>query len=212
MTSQEKIMNLLNSTVTALMYAVASKDPYTAKHQRRVAYISCAIAQEMGEGAEFIEGMRVMGLVHDLGKIAIPSQILSKPGQLSRQEFDLVKTHPGVGAEILAKIDFPWPVALAVLQHHERLDGSGYPCGLPGSQILLEAKILAVADVVEAITSHRPYRPAMGIKKALAEISEKQGELFDPWVVGACLKIFAALPKDQDDQFFNDQCLKYGVN
>ncbi len=212
MTSQEKIMNLLNSTVMALMYAVASKDPYTAKHQRRVAFIACAIAQAMGEGADFIEGIRVMGLLHDLGKIAIPSQILSKPGKLSQQEFDLVKTHPGVGYEILVKIDFPWPVALAVLQHHERLDGSGYPRGLSGSKILLEAKILAVADVVEAITSHRPYRPAMGIKKALAEISEKQWGLYDPDVVRACLKVFALLPKNQDDQYLNDQCLKYGAN
>jgi HD-GYP domain-containing protein (c-di-GMP phosphodiesterase class II) len=130
-----------------------------------------------------------MGFLHDLGKIAIPGEILSKPSKLSDHEFNLIKIHPQTGYDILKDIDFPWPVALAVVQHHERLDGSGYPHGLTDPDIILEAKILAVADVIEAIASHRPYRPALGIDYAMAEISQNQGKLYDPEVVRACLRL-----------------------
>jgi PAS domain S-box-containing protein len=191
---EESLTNLrkaLNGTVKALANTLESKDPYTAGHQRRVVKLACALAQELGESPHYIEGMRVMGFLHDLGKIAIPGEILSKPSRLSEYEFNLIKIHPQAGYDILKEIDFPWPVALAVLQHHERLDGSGYPHGLSGDDIIMEAKILAVADVVEAIASHRPYRPALGIDQAMAEISRHQGMLYDPAVVQACLRLLS---------------------
>jgi len=189
-----ELQRLLNDTVTVLTATLAAKDPYTAEHQRRVAQIAGNIAQEMGTDREFVEGMQVMGLLHDLGKIAIPSVILSKTGTLSQQEFDLIKMHPQQGHDLLMLIKFPWRVALAVLQHHERLDGSGYPHGFSGSEIIPEARILAVADVVEAMASHRPYRPAQGLDLALKEISENKGELYDPEVVDACLKLMEETP------------------
>ena len=189
--SLKKLQQALNGTVKALANTLESKDPYTAAHQRRVVQLACALAQELGESPHYIEGMRVMGFLHDLGKIAVPGEILSKPSRLSSYEFNLIKVHPQAGYDILKDIDFPWPVALAVLQHHERLDGSGYPHGLLGDDIISEAKILAVADVVEAIASHRPYRPALGLDKAMAEISRHQGVLYDPTVVQTCLKLFS---------------------
>jgi len=137
------------------------------------------------------EGIRLAGLVHDIGKISIPAEILSKPGKLSETEYQLIQAHPQIGYDILKSITFPWPVAEIVLQHHERLDGSGYPQGLKGDAILLEAKILAVADVVEAMASHRPYRPALGIDAALQEIKQQQGKLYDSSVVEACVQLFA---------------------
>ena len=185
-TIEESLGNLqkaLNGTVKALANTVESKDPYTASHQRRVVQLATALAQELGESSQFIEGMRVMAFLHDLGKIAIPGEILSKPSKLSQYEFNLIKIHPQAGYDILKDIDFPWPVALAVVQHHERLDGSGYPHGLSGSDIIHEAKILAVADVVEAMASHRPYRPALGLAQAVEEITQHQGVLYDPEVV-----------------------------
>ena len=181
----------MNGTVKALSNTVGTKDPYTGGHQRRVVQLACALAQEMGESAHYIEGMRVMGFLHDLGKVAIPGEILSKPTKLREDEFNLIKIHPQAGYDILKEIDFPWPVALAVLQHHERLDGSGYPYGLKSQDIIKEARILAVADVVEAIASHRPYRPALGIDWAMAEISQNQGVLYDPQVVQACLRLLS---------------------
>ncbi len=193
-TVEESLGNLqkaLNGTVKALANMVESKDPYTASHQRRVVQLAVALAQELGESLHYIEGMRVMAFLHDLGKIAIPGEILSKPSRLSQYEFNLIKIHPQAGYSILKDIDFPWPVALAVLQHHERLDGSGYPHGLSGHDIIMEARILAVADVVEAIASHRPYRPALGLDKAAAEISRHQGVLYDPAVVQACLRLLS---------------------
>jgi PAS domain S-box-containing protein len=193
-TVEESLKNLqkaLNGTVKALANTLESKDPYTAAHQRRVVQLACALAQELGESPHYIEGIRVMGFLHDLGKIAVPGEILSKPSRLSEYEFNLIKVHPQAGYDILKDIDFPWPVALAVLQHHERLDGSGYPHGLLGHDIIREAKILAVADVVEAISSHRPYRPALGMDKAMAEISRHQGVLYDPAVVQTCLRLFS---------------------
>jgi PAS domain S-box-containing protein len=189
--SFKKLRKVLNGTVRALANTVETKDPYTSGHQRRVARLACAIAQEMGESEHFIEGMRVMGFLHDLGKIAIPGEILSKPSTLSEYEFNLIKYHPQAGFEILKAIDFPWPVALAVLQHHERLNGSGYPHGLSGQDIIMEAKIIAVADVVEAIASHRPYRPALGIDHAMEEITRNKGTLYDPKVAQICLKLIS---------------------
>jgi PAS domain S-box-containing protein len=189
--SLRNLQKALNGTVKALANTLESKDPYTASHQRRVVQLACALAQELGESPHFIEGIRVMGFLHDLGKIAIPSEILSKPSRLSEYEFNLIKIHPQAGFDILREIDFPWPVALAVLQHHERLDGSGYPHGLSGDDIIMEARILAVADVVEAIASHRPYRPALGLDQAMTEISQHQGVRYDPDVVQACLSLLS---------------------
>lgn len=189
--SIRNLQKALNGTVKALSNAVETKDPYTADHQRRVAQLAGAISQELGESTHFIEGIQVMGFLHDLGKFAIPGEILSKPSKLSENEFNLIKIHPQAGYDILKEIDFPWPVALAVLQHHERLDGSGYPNGISDQDIILEAKILAVADVVEAIASHRPYRPALGLDKALAEIADKQGMLYDSQVTQSCLRLFS---------------------
>jgi len=185
-----KLKRVLGETATALASAIEKRDPYTAGHQQRVAQLSCAIAQEMGLTEEQIEGIHVAGVLHDIGKISIPAEILSKPGKLSEIEFLMIKAHPQVGFEILKNIEFPWPVAQITLQHHERMDGSGYPLGLSGEDILLEARILGVADVVEAISSHRPYRPSIGIGIALEEIINKRGALYDFSVAEVCLRLF----------------------
>lgn len=186
----EKLHQALTGTVGALANTVETKDPYTAGHQRRVAQLACAIAREMGLPPDHVEGMQVLSFLHDIGKIAVPAEILSRPGKISLIEFNLIKSHPDVGYNILKDIEFPWPVAQAVLQHHERLDGSGYPAGLTDADIIREARILAVADVVEAMASHRPYRPALGIDAALNEISKHKGNLFDSAAVDACLRLF----------------------
>jgi PAS domain S-box-containing protein len=185
-----KLKKSLNGTVNALANATETRDPYTAGHQRRVVQLACAIAHEMKVSQVLEDGLRVMGFLHDIGKIAIPAEILSKPSRLSEVEFNLIKDHPQAGYNIIKDIEFPWPVAEAVLQHHERLDGSGYPRGLVGREIMVEARILAVADVIEAIASHRPYRPALGIDKALEEVSQHKGILYDAKVVEACVKLF----------------------
>jgi putative nucleotidyltransferase with HDIG domain len=156
-----------------------------------VTQLACAIAREMGLNNKMMEEIRVAGTLHDIGKMYVPSEILTKPGRLTEPEFNMIKTHSKAGYDILKMIEFPWPVAPVVLQHHERIDGSGYPSGLSAKDILLEARILAVADVVEAMSSHRPYRPARGIDKALEEISQNRGILYDPAVVDTCLKLFA---------------------
>jgi putative two-component system response regulator len=184
--------NLLDF-VTVIAATIEVRDPYTAGHQRRVSNLATAIAREMQLPDDLIEGLRLASVVHDTGKIQIPAEILSKPGRLSELEFRLIQEHPGTGYEILKSIKFPWPIAQTVLQHHERLDGTGYPHGLKEMDILLEAKILAVADVVEAIASHRPYRMSLGIDAALEEISYHRGVLYDPVVVDACLKLFREL-------------------
>ncbi len=189
--SLEKLRRAMEGIVQAMAVTVEKRDPYTAGHQRRVANLACAIAKEMGLSADQIDGIRMAGLIHDLGKIAVPAEILSKPTRLTDIEFSLIKTHAQAGYEMLDTIDFPWPIAQMVRQHHERMDGSGYPKGLSGEDILLEARILGVADVVEAIASHRPYRPARGIDKALDEISQNKGTLYDPEVVNACLKVLS---------------------
>ena len=188
--SLDKIKKALDGTVLAIAKTVEMRDPYTAGHQRQVAELAGAIAREMEFSAERVEGMRVLGCLHDIGKVAIPAEILSKPGRLSPMEFSLIKDHPRVGYEIIKDIDFPYPLAEGILQHHERLNGSGYPQGIPGPDIIPEAKILAVADVVEAMASHRPYRKSLGIEPALEEISRNRGILYDPEVVDICLKLF----------------------
>lgn len=166
------------------------RDPYTSGHQKRVSQIACAIAEEMGLPEEKISGIRVAGLLHDVGKIQVPAEILSKPGKLNDSEFGMIKSHATSSYEILKAVEFPWPLAEIVAQHHERIDGSGYPKGLSGDQILVEARILAVADVIEAMASHRPYRPALGIHKALEEISRNSGKFYDPEVVSVCQELF----------------------
>ena len=187
----EKLQELIEEVTQAIALTTELRDPYTADHQQRVTQLACAIAKEMNLNKEVIEEIRVAGTLHDIGKIHIPSEILSKPGRLTEIEFNMIKTHAEAGYNILKTIEFPWPIAPVVLQHHERTNGSGYPSGLSVKDILLEARILAVADVVEAISSHRPYRPARGIDKALEEISQNRGILYDPKVVDACLRLFA---------------------
>ena len=188
--SIERLRKALGGTVQAISMAVETKDPYTAGHQRRTADLARAIATEMGLDADRRDFIRIAATIHDIGKIALPAEILSKPTKLTEIEFSLIKTHALQGYEILKGIEFPWPVADVVLQHHERIDGTGYPGGLKGKDILLEARILAVADVVEAIASHRPYRPAHGIDDALDEISKNRGILYDAGAVDACLTLF----------------------
>jgi len=187
-----RLERAMEETVQVVASTVEMRDAYTAGHQRRVTKIAEAIAAELGFSDDRIRGLRLAGLVHDLGKVKIPAEILSKPGKLSPIEYELIKSHSQAGYDILKPVQFPWPIADIVLQHHERLDGSGYPKGLKGDAILLEARILAVADVVESMVSHRPYRPALGIDAALAEIQAGSGTLYDPTVVGACLRLFRA--------------------
>jgi HD-GYP domain-containing protein (c-di-GMP phosphodiesterase class II) len=188
----ERLKQALRSTVEVISIMGELRDPYTHRHERRVGELAAAtaIAEEMGLDADRVEGIRIAGCVHDVGKISIPADILAKPSRLTSAEFDLVKLHPQQGHEILQGIDFPWPVAQIALQHHERLDGSGYPNGLKGDAILLEARIVAVADVVEAMASHRPYRPALRMDEALGEIEGGRGKKYDSAVVGACLRLF----------------------
>jgi PAS domain S-box-containing protein len=189
--SYVQLQRTLEGTVHALVSAIEMRDPYTAGHQRRVTQLACAIAKEMDLDGEQIEGIRMAGLIHDIGKINVPAEILSKPSPLTELEYGLIKMHPQVGHDVLKTMEFPWPVAQIVLQHHERMDGSGYPQALSGDEIILEARILSVADVVEAMASHRPYRAPRGIDKALQEISQNRGILYDPEVVDACLTLFA---------------------
>ena len=188
--SAEKLEQILLQTIEAIAATVEARDPYTAGHQRRVALLASAIASEMGLSAEIIHGISLAASIHDLGKIRVPAEILSKPGRLNQIEYELVKSHSQTGYDIIKHIQFPLPIAQMVLQHHERQDGSGYPQGLKDGQILLEAKILAVADVVEAMSSHRPYRPSLGLDAALEEITKNRGVYYDPEVVDSCLALF----------------------
>jgi putative nucleotidyltransferase with HDIG domain len=181
---------VLDGTVQALLGAVEARDPYTAAHQRRVALLSAALAQELGLPRDMLETIGRAALVHDIGKLSVPAEILGKPSRLTSSEMEVIRNHAQAGHDILAKIEFDRPIARIVLEHHERLDGSGYPRGLHGDSILLESRVLGVADVVEAIASHRPYRPALGIDAALEEIQSRRGTLFEPGVVDACLKLF----------------------
>jgi len=187
--SLTKVMKSMEATIRTVSHIVESKDPYVAGHQKRVSQLACAIAKEMRLTAWQIDGIRVAGMLHDIGKIIVPTEILSKPGKLSEAEFSMIRDHPKLAFDILKNIDFDWPIARIVVQHHERMDGSGYPYGILGKDILMEARILAVADVVEAMSSHRPYRPALGIEEALAELTRGDGTLYASEVVRACEKV-----------------------
>lgn len=187
-----KVNRILDETAQSLSSAVEKRDPYTAGHQQRVAQLACALALELGGTAiEHLKGIWTGAILHDVGKLYVPSEILTRPGTLSRAEFELVKSHPEIGYDILKDIEFQWPVAQFVLQHHERLDGSGYPAGLKGEDIFWESRILGVSDVVEAMSSHRPYRPSKGIEAALEEIRGARGIAYDPLIVDACIKLFS---------------------
>jgi PAS domain S-box-containing protein len=193
-TAEKDHLHQLERTIAGTADAVANlmelRDPYTAGHERRVGEIAAAIAQELGWNEDRQQGLRIAGRLHDVGKIVVPAEILTKPGRLTAVEFELIKSHAERGYEVLKGIEFTWPVAEVAWQHHERLDGSGYPRGLRGDEILLEARILAVADVVESMSSHRPYRPALGLEAALAEIGTNAGRLYDKHIAEICVSIF----------------------
>ena len=188
--SYSTLQRILEETVEGLVHAVEIRDPYTAGHQRRVADLASAIATDMGFPEDKINGLKLAALVHDIGKINIPAEILSKPGKLTLPEFNLIKMHPQTGYDILKSIEFPWPIAEIVLQHQERYDGSAYPNGLSGKEIHIKARIIAVADAIEAMSSHRPYRPSLGIDFALEEIEKNRNILYDPEVTDICLTLF----------------------
>ncbi len=189
-----ELEEVLDGVIQVVAQTVDSRDPYTAGHQRRVARLAAAIAAEMRMDPEQVRGIQRAGMIHDVGKISVPAEILNRPGTLNDYEFDLIRGHPVTGRDILAGVRFRMPIAEIVHQHHERLDGSGYPRGLRGDEIILEARIIGVADVVEAMASHRPYRPALGLPAALDEVSAGSGVLYDPQVVDACLRVFEREP------------------
>jgi putative nucleotidyltransferase with HDIG domain len=188
--AQARSIRALESAIGAIAATMERRDPYTAGHEERVANIACKIAEKMNLDADHMHALRLAALVHDIGKISVPSEILTKPGRLTPVEFMLVKEHPETGYQILKEIPFPWPLADIVRQHHEKIDGSGYPLGLKGDEILLESKILAVADIVESISAFRPYRPAMGIEAAIDVVVAEAGKTLDADVVAACIEVF----------------------
>lgn len=188
--AEERLKKTMNATIDTMSNMIEAKDPYTSNHQHRVCQLAIPLAQELGLSKDKVEGIRIASLIHDIGKIGLPTEILSKPTTLTDIEFSLIKGHSQIGYDILKSIDFSYPIAQIVLQHHERLDGSGYPNKLKGDEIILEAKIIGVADIVEAMSSHRPYRPALGVDKALEEISQNRGILYDPEIVDACIRLF----------------------
>ncbi|MEJ8838618.1 HD-GYP domain-containing protein [Ramlibacter sp. AN1133] len=186
----EKLLRSLEQTIAMVSRAVEKRDPSTSGHQLRVAAIAVAIGREMGLAPQRIEGLRLGATIHDIGKLHTPAELLTKPGKLMALEIELIRQHPLTGYEIVKDVDFPWPVAQMVLQHHERMDGTGYPHGLKGEEILLESRILAVADVVDGLSTHRPYRPALGLETALQEIERMRGRWLDAQAVDACLRLF----------------------
>jgi len=188
--SYQKLQKTMEGAINTIAKIIEAKDPYTSGHQQRVSQLATAIAKELNFSSDKIEGIRIASLIHDIGKISLPAEILSRPTRLTDLEFSLIKGHSQIGYDILKSIEFPWPIEKIVLQHHERLNGSGYPRGLKGEDIIIEARIIGVADVVEAISSHRPYRPALGTDKALEEITKNKGTLYDPEVVDVCIKLF----------------------
>lgn len=188
--SLKKIKQVFSNTIVTLASALELRDSFTAGHQRRVADLACAMGQELGLPEARIEILRLAALVHDIGKIGVPTEILVKPGKLGEFELNLIKFHAQMGFDILKPMEFPWPIADMVYQHHERMNGSGYPQGLMGAEICLEARIIGVADVVEAMSAHRPYRPALGLTAALAEIAQNRGNLYDEKVADACTGLF----------------------
>ncbi len=185
-----RLVKAMEDTLQAMAMIVEMRDPYTAGHQRRVSQLACAIAEEMDISTDRITGLRLTALIHDIGKVRVPAEILTNPRALSEAEMSIIKMHPTLGYDVLKMLNLPWPVAGIVHQHHERMDGSGYPAGLNGPAIIMEARVLAVADVVEAIASHRPYRPARGIGEALDEISRQKTALYDTDVAEACIRAF----------------------
>lgn len=187
---QQEIKQGQLQLMQAMSLALEKRDPYTAGHQNRVAALARAIAEWMQFDPERLEGISLGATLHDIGKISVPAEILTRPGKLSAEEMNLIRLHPQTGYDIIKDVSFPWPIAEMVLQHQERFDGSGYPAGLQGEQIILEARIIAVADVVEAMASHRPYREALGVDVALEEIEREKEQLYDPQVVDACLALF----------------------
>jgi HD-GYP domain-containing protein (c-di-GMP phosphodiesterase class II) len=186
----ESLRKAFNTTINVMISAIEMRDPYTAGHQKKSADVARAIGTEMGLTQEKIDGIRMAGIIHDIGKLSIPAEILTKPTKLTNIEFSLIKEHSRSGYEMLKDVESPWPLAEIVYQHHERMNGTGYPRNLKGDEILIEARILAVADVVEAMASHRPYRASLGIEAALEEIGKNKGVLYDDDVVDACLKLF----------------------
>ena len=188
--SGERLKKTFDAAIDTMSKIIEAKDPYTSGHQHRVCQLAVPLARELGLAPDKVEGVRIASLIHDIGKIGLPTEILSKPGKLTDIEFSLIKGHSQIGYDILKSIDFSYPIAQIVLQHHERLDGSGYPNKLNGDKIILEAKIIGIADVVEAMSSFRPYRPALGIDAALEEISKNRGILYAPEVVDACIRLF----------------------
>lgn len=213
-----QLQEMFNATVGGMALMAETRDPYTAGHQHRVSQFACDIAIHMGLSKDQLESIRISGLLHDIGKIRVPVSLLNRPGKLLKAEWELIKMHPLVGYKILKNIPFPWPIADIVYQHHERIDGSGYPRGLTGKDILLEAKIMAVADVIEAISSHRPYRPALPIESALNEIKNQKGSLFDEAVVESFLSCADILSKEHppvptpinDDDLIEEEKKKSG--
>ena len=185
-----KLQKIIEGTANIITKVVEIRDPYSTGHQQRVSKLATVIAQEMKLPQDKIEGIKIASLVHDIGKVNLPTEIISKPSKLIEVEFNLIKNYPKVGYDILRKVDFPWPIAEIVLQHQEKIDGSGYPRGLKGDEICIEAKILGVANVVEAMSSYKSYRPALSIDEALSEIAENKNILFDPEVVDTCHKLF----------------------
>lgn len=195
--SYKKLQKIIEGTANIITKVVETRDPYSTGHQQRVSKLARAIGREMKLSQDKIEGTKIASLVHDIGKVNLPTEIISKPSKLVEVEFNLIKNYPKVGYDILRKVDFPWPIAEIVLQHQEKIDGSGYPGGLKGDEICIEAKILGVANVVEAMSSYKSYRPALSIDEALAEISNNKNILFDPEVVDTCIKLF----KEKDFKF-----------
>lgn len=186
----DKVQGTMEATIRTIARTVEVRDPYTAGHHRRVSELAVMIAGEMGLEDEMIKAIELAAVIHDLGKIQVPAEILSKPGKLTDIEFGLVKTHPTVGYELLKNIEFPWPLAEIIYMHHERMDGSGYPRGIKANEIPIESRIIGVADTVEAMSSHRPYRAALGLERALDQIEKDRDTIFDPDVVDACLQVF----------------------
>lgn len=193
-TARQRILDILQQTVMALGRAIEMRDPYTDGHQKRVALLAEAIAKELGLPQDEADGIRIAALIHDIGTIRIPSEIICKPGPLNDIEFSIVKTHSQAGYDLVKEVPFPWPIGEMILQHHERLDGSGYPRGLKGDEILFAARILSVADVIEAMSAHRPYRPSQGLGRAMAEVQAGAGTRYDARVVEACVRVLNNRP------------------
>lgn len=210
--SRERLRKAMGGIIQAMSLTIEKRDPYTAGHQRRVAKLCRAIGTELGLDWERIQGLRMAAAIHDLGKIHVPAAILNKPGKLSNHELGIIRQHSQTAYEILKGIDFPWPLAEAIYQHHERLDGSGYPRGLKSDEIILESRILAVADVVESMSSFRPYRKELGMEKAIAELKSKSGILYDPEIVKICLEILIEYGFDFKTKFRKKDSSSPGIS